>query len=99
VLERFFPLPERETVLPKAASGDERVELRATRLRDREEEVLRPGERYTLGDGGEMPEQYAAIVSRAAGWVGVREEYVRRVVESYERRMWQTWLRIRRDEL
>ncbi|KAJ7276485.1 hypothetical protein B0H12DRAFT_1215015 [Mycena haematopus] len=96
LLERFFPLPERQTVV-KATSGDEeglRGELQATRLPDREEEALRPGDEYTF-DTGEMPEQYAAIVRRAAGWVGVREEYLRRVLESYERRLWRSWTRIR----
>ncbi|KAJ6515804.1 hypothetical protein C8R45DRAFT_888912 [Mycena sanguinolenta] len=97
LLERFFPLPDRQTV-SKAASGDEeglRGELQATRLPDREEE-LRPGKRYTF-DGGEMPEQYATVVRRAARWVGVEEEYLRRVLESYERRLWRTWMRSNRD--
>ncbi|KAF7352714.1 hypothetical protein MVEN_01237500 [Mycena venus] len=54
VLERFFPLPTPQTKfpLPKGASAGEQVQLRATGLQDREEEALRPGEGYTLGDGG-----------------------------------------------
>ncbi|KAF8195802.1 hypothetical protein K438DRAFT_1586954 [Mycena galopus ATCC 62051] len=98
LLERFFPLPEPQTVLPKAVNGDGegvRAELRATRLPDREEETMRPGEEYAF-DEGEMSDQYAAIVSRAARWVGVRDEYLRRVTATYERRFQAGWLRVRR---
>ncbi|KAJ7047279.1 hypothetical protein C8F04DRAFT_1058314 [Mycena alexandri] len=89
VLDRYFPFPEMDETA-KGASAAEGITfgLRPTRVQDAEEEaVLRPGARYTHGDGGEMPDAYAAVVGRAAGWVGVREEYLRGVVLSYERRI------------
>ncbi|KAJ6539432.1 hypothetical protein B0H19DRAFT_1179057 [Mycena capillaripes] len=98
-LERYFPLPARQTPKSANAADPPRPDMRAMELRDGEEEgVLRPGEGYTLCDAGEMPEEYAAIVGRAAGWVGVKEEYLRGVVQSYERRVWRDWLRIRRGQ-
>ncbi|KAJ6485144.1 hypothetical protein C8R47DRAFT_549538 [Mycena vitilis] len=102
VLERYFPLP--------AARGAEsagrgttlgpRVDLlQATALQKSEEDVLRPGEGYTLCDAGEMSADYALVVGRAARWVGVDEEYVRSVVACYERRVWRYWLKTRRGEI
>jgi len=65
--------------------------LGATELQTGDGALLRPGEEYALCQSAEMPDGYAAVVGRAAEWVGVREEYVRAVVESYERRLWRWW--------
>lgn len=95
-LERYFPLSQTSTSKSASAAYWPRADIRAMELPDGAE--LRPGEGYTLCDAGDMPEQYAAIAGRAAGWAGVREEYLREVVQSYERRLWRYWLRIRRGE-
>ncbi|KAK7061801.1 hypothetical protein R3P38DRAFT_2596549 [Favolaschia claudopus] len=61
VLARFFPAPiASQTSLSQVASEEGgQIGLHAMRPRDREEEMLRPGEGYALGDGGEMSEEYS----------------------------------------
>jgi RNA polymerase I-specific transcription initiation factor RRN7 len=96
IMERYFPLAATASETDQSGRAGESVrqELRATEVA--EEDVMRPGQGYTLSNGGEMPEEYGNIVRRAAGWVGVDAEYVRAVVESYERRLWRYWQRARR---
>jgi RNA polymerase I-specific transcription initiation factor RRN7 len=59
------------------------------------DEGLRPGERHVVYNsrdvGGSLPEEYEAIIGRAAIWAGVGDQYLCGVVEQFERRImrWQ----------
>lgn len=62
-----------------------------------DEEALLPGQAYavynTLDLLGVLPQDYEALVKRAAHWAGVDHDYVCSVVEYYERRLLRSWKR------
>ncbi|KAJ6598974.1 hypothetical protein DFH09DRAFT_1129716 [Mycena vulgaris] len=95
VLDRYFPLRASGSLRHAIATEGPRRDLGASRLQDGEKELLRPSMGYTLCDSEEMPNEYATVVIRAAGWVGVGEELLRTVVETYERRLRRWWRRER----
>ncbi|KAJ7228580.1 hypothetical protein GGX14DRAFT_509131 [Mycena pura] len=95
VLGRYFPFQAKQMKEKMAVTERLHFGLGATELQ-KGEAVLRPGEEYALCQSAEMPDGYAAVVARAAEWVGVREEYVCAVVENYERRLWRWWQGARR---
>ncbi|KAJ7665533.1 hypothetical protein B0H17DRAFT_1336528 [Mycena rosella] len=80
VLERYFPLRASQRTGEAIATEGARPELRGTGLQDGEKEALGPGAEYTLWDSEEMPDDYAAVMSRAADWAGVGEEDLSAVV-------------------
>jgi RNA polymerase I-specific transcription initiation factor RRN7 len=94
VLERYFPLRVNQATgqVPIATERPQRG-LRVTEMQDGTQEVLRPGVGYTMRYSEELPDEYAAIVRRAASWAGVGEEYLCAVVGMYERRLWRWWKR------
>lgn len=63
---------------------------------------LRPGQAYAIYHTqdvlGALPEEYEAVVRRAALWAGVEEEYVCGMVERYEHRLARWWAGVRRRE-
>lgn len=54
-----------------------------------------PGQPYTIFNArdvlGTLPEEYELIVSRAALWAGVPEQYLFSVIERFERRVVRWW--------
>jgi RNA polymerase I-specific transcription initiation factor RRN7 len=54
-----------------------------------------PGESYTIFNArdilGTLPEEYGLVISRAARWVGVSDEYLSGVIEKFERRVVHWW--------
>ena len=64
---------------------------------EEEEDSLRPGEKYVIYNTfdalGTLPQQYDAVMKRAAHWCGVDDDYVAGVVERFERRLLRWWAR------
>ncbi|EAU84839.1 hypothetical protein CC1G_00358 [Coprinopsis cinerea okayama7 len=100
VLDSYFPLTPDQVSVHAPAADEERKEktsatLAAIRLQEENGggDRLRPGEKYKIWNArdvlGTVPEDYAFVLSRAAGWVGTREEYLERVIETYEKRVFR----------
>ncbi|KAJ7180182.1 hypothetical protein C8R43DRAFT_1084171 [Mycena crocata] len=90
VLDRYFPFQRSEwrkkEIVPPA-----RPQMRATEVQGSEGEELRPGEEYTLYHSDGMPDGFATVVNRAAGWVGVEEQELSTIVIAFERRLGRWW--------
>ena len=69
---------------------------------DKGHDHLRPGEQYTIYHTqdilGSLPTDLELVVSRAAKWAGVDDDYVAAVVERLERRVLKWWDRQQRKE-
>ncbi|TFK23249.1 hypothetical protein FA15DRAFT_670638 [Coprinopsis marcescibilis] len=95
VLDRYFPL--RTDHVP--AENDPVVEFRAALPAMRLQEgasvqgSVKTGEKYKIWSArdrlGALPEDYEYVLERAAGWLGVPEEFLEGVVDKYERRLWR----------
>ena len=92
---------------PETANGDSRGTraeraLQAAVPAEGGEGVGAPGEGYAIYSSGDVlgsvPEEYEAVVERAARWTGVSGEYIYGVTEKYERRVVRWWAGMRRDE-
>ncbi|KZT74365.1 hypothetical protein DAEQUDRAFT_660695 [Daedalea quercina L-15889] len=98
----FFPLDLKKQETQKDMHQPPMAELatmQATLLVDEDEEddSLRPGEKFiiynTLDSLGTLPQQYDAVIKRAAHWCGVHDDYVASVAERFERRLLRWWAR------
>ena len=69
---------------------------------DAKAKTARPGEGYAVYSAddvlGRLPEAYAAVLGRAAGWCGVSGDELGGVVERFERRLGRLFARQRRRE-
>ena len=69
---------------------------------DAKAKTARPGEGYAVYSAddvlGRLPEAYAAVLGRAAGWCGVTGDELGGVVEGFERRLGRLFARQRRRE-
>ena len=69
---------------------------------DAKAKTARPGEGYAVYSAddvlGRLPEAYAAVLGRAAGWCGVSGDELGTVVERFERRLGRLFARQRRRE-
>jgi RNA polymerase I-specific transcription initiation factor RRN7 len=69
--------------------------LRANRLKADNPDAMLPGQPYTIFNArdvlGTLPEEYELVVSRAARWAGVPDEYLSSVIERFERRVVRWW--------
>ena len=69
---------------------------------DAKAKTARPGEGYAVYSAddvlGRLPEAYAAVLGRAAGWCGVTGDELGTVVERFERRLGRLFARQRRRE-
>lgn len=63
---------------------------------------LQPGEEYTIYNTqdilGSLPPDLELVISRAAKWAGVEDNYVCGAVERFERRVLRWWDRQQRKE-
>ncbi len=63
---------------------------------------LQPGEEYTIYNTqdilGSLPTDLELVISRAAKWAGVEDNYVCGAVERFERRVLRWWDRQQRKE-
>ncbi|KAI9063267.1 hypothetical protein FKP32DRAFT_1572264 [Trametes sanguinea] len=101
-----FPLGESRTLPPEAgeeSSGGVLAQpaMSANAVDDRPE-VLRPGQGYHIYNTqdilGTVPDELDAVVSRAAQWAGVDQDYVLGVVERFERRVMRWLESVKRKE-
>ncbi|KAI0335444.1 hypothetical protein GY45DRAFT_1292672 [Cubamyces sp. BRFM 1775] len=101
-----FPLfkdPDPEPTLPESVGSELSVQptMSANSLDDRPD-TLRPGQDYRIYNTqdilGTVPEDLEVVVSRAAKWAGVDEDYVLGVVERFERRVLRWLESVKRKE-
>ncbi|KAI9001035.1 hypothetical protein BD414DRAFT_473429 [Trametes punicea] len=79
----------------------EQVAMNANKVDDGVDS-LRPGQNYPIYNTqdilGSVPEDLEFVVSRAARWAGVDEDYIFGVVERFERRVLRWWEGVKRKE-
>jgi len=100
LLGDHFPIARRNSVHEAAptieeAPGYPKCRSNKPHKDDDEKHVMRPGESYTIYNSldafGTSAEEYELVVSRAARWVAVTENFLSRVVEKFERRVVRWW--------
>ncbi|KAI1795209.1 hypothetical protein LXA43DRAFT_882600 [Ganoderma leucocontextum] len=101
-----FPLgPDKETSGNDIENRDEdlvdRSDLSANMIAEGVDQ-LQPGEEYTIYNTqdilGSLPTDLELVISRAAKWAGVEDNYVSGAVERFERRVLRWWDRQQRKE-
>ena len=101
-----FPVHrDEETSVVNMVGEDEDPTVKSTMTAnaiDKGHDHLRPGEQYTIYHTrdilGSLPTDLELVVSRAAKWAGVDDDYVAAVVERLERRVLKWWDRQQRKE-
>jgi len=99
LLEDYFPIRKGNSTAQKNMTTLEDVptypKLRANRSKADNPEAMLPGQPYTIFNAqdvlGTLPEEYELVVSRAARWAGVPDEYLSSVIERFERRVVRWW--------
>lgn len=108
-LEDFFPLKSGRAGASSGKpaierpQGDQRAPRAGMSMEEGSDwETREPGETYRVYRSrdvlGVLPEEMELVISYGARWIGVDEETLLRVTEGYERRLWNSVGRQRRQE-